>query len=292
MKTINLIFFLILFYTFIGFGQNNNQLKLRENTNVILTNENEYKIFYKEKKLPKDQEVLDEIIKDINGIILSKKYLIRKKTEEIEEKEIKNQFTVLKLKHKITANLLYADNKIIIYPYKFVNNHHQKDSIINDFFDKNEVYIKVSERFRYKFNVNHWNFGLVSVPFKLYFNNEFNNRDFNPNLLLNFGYSFGSRSFLKLPHEEKPREYQNIFSLNFLNGLTIMKLDKNNRKEDSDREGNFIAYSTGLSLGYNYRNLNFMIALGYDVPLYENYFKSRNSYWVGVGFGFNLINFN
>lgn len=191
----------------------------------------------------------------------------------------------------ITANLKVIDNKIMIYPWYFA----YRSRITNDFFNTNNVYIKMKDRMNYSFPYKSVQVGVITLPIKWYIDSKIGNVETSLNAMLNVGYKFGKSKFVKFPNEEKAREYKTGFSVNALAGISKIELSEKNTSspEGIKVEGNVAAISLGSAFGFHYSDFTLMVALGFDLPTSNR--KEWNFSgipWLGLGFGYNFFKFN
>lgn len=190
----------------------------------------------------------------------------------------------LQSKYWTNANINEKKGRVYIHPFKYEDN-----DLANNFFEKNYVYLELDDRQNYSFIYSAWQVGVVTIPIKWYLSNELGNVVTDINAMLSPGFKWGKTHFVKLPHEEKARQYQRNFSLNLLIGLSKLELDKSNTDKD-DLEGNVAAISTGISFGIYYRDFAFLAASGFDFPT-SNYddWNFSGIPWIGIGFGYDFL---
>ncbi|MCW1960621.1 hypothetical protein [Chryseobacterium viscerum] len=225
-----------------------------------------------------------------NQIISYEKDTLKKKPVEVLFMTVDKSKTDIDFGSTITANLKVVDNKIMIYPWYFTYSR-----TTNDFFDKNNVYIKMKDRVNYSFPHRSVQVGVITLPIKWYVDSKIGNVETSLNAMINVGYKFGKSKFVKFPNEEKAREYKTGFSINGLAGLSKIELDEKNTSlsKNGKAEGNVAAISLGGALGYHYNDFTLMLAVGFDLPTSNRKNWNFNGIpWLGLGFGYNFFKFN
>src|SRR5690554_1982143 len=139
--------------------------------------------------------------------------------------------------------------------------------------------------------------GVMTMPLKIYLDRR--NKDFtgsmvtsDVNIGLYVGKKWGSKSFVKLKHEEEYRIYTKAFSLNAILGLSKLDIDnKNSNTSNVTFQGSVPALNTGLGIGLHYRDFAFFTALGYDIPLnkYGTDWNYKGKPWLGIGAGYKIF---
>ncbi|KFF24045.1 hypothetical protein [Chryseobacterium vrystaatense] len=282
MKTIVFLFFL--FWAGMVLGQD--QKSFKERNSVALDC-----FVYTAAKKKTDSVVRKNIKYSANRQIISfEEDTLKKQPEERSFVTLNESETGIDAGSIITANLKVVDKKIMIYPWYF--NYNSKT---NKFFDENDVYIKMKDRVNYGFPYRSIQVGLITLPVKWYMDSKIGNIETSLNAMINVGYKFGNSRFVKLPNEEKPREYKTGFSVNGLAGISKIELDENNTSlsQNGIAKGNVAAISLGGSLGYHYNDFTLMIALGFDLPTSNRKNWNFNGVpWLGLGIGYNFLKFN
>ena len=284
MKT-NLLLLFLFGCAGIVFGQE--QKSFKERNRIVLTNN-----IYASVKKKSDSIIKKNVIFNNNGEIISfEKDTVKTKPIEKKISDLSILETGLNYGSVISANLKVVDKKIMIYPWRFKYN--QK---VNDFFDKNDVYIKMEDRINYSFPYRSWQLGVFTLPIKWYVDNKLGNVETSLNAMINGGYKFGKSRFVKLSNEDKVREYKTGFSINGLAGISKIELNESNTglQENAKKiEGNIAAITLGASVGFHYSDFSVMIATGFDLPTSNR--KNWNFTgipWIGLGFGYNFLKFN
>lgn len=264
-----------------GFGQN--QLKLKDR-NIILTNSSWFKI----KVVPVEKiDSIYDIVYDSKDNVISKK---KTKTYDFSKSKVMN-FSALNMNNKFKADLKLDGDKLYIYPWLF-NNCDDDGKKINNYFDKNIMYIKLEDRKNYSFTNRNFQIGVFTVPVKMYLDSRLGNVNLSANAMFNFGYNFGKNKFVKFPNEKTARNYKSNYSVNFLAGITSIELDASNREDSGAPEGKVAAVSTGLSFGIHYNNFSFMLASGFDLPTSNRKdWKFSGIPWLGLGIGIDFLKF-
>lgn len=248
---------------------------------------------YVSPKERKDSIVMKNVVYNAkNEIISFEKDTLKKKAIEQVFIALDSSTTGLKRGSVVKANLKAIDNKIMIYPWYFTYN---KTTTTNDFFNKNNVYIKMKDRVNYSFSYSSVQVGVITLPIKWYIDSKIGNVETSLNAMINVGYKFGKSRFVKFPNEEKVREYKTGFSVNGLAGFSKIELDEKNTSlsEKGKSEGNVAAISLGGALGYHYNDFTLILAVGFDLPTSNRKNWNFNGIpWLGLGFGYNFFKFN
>ena len=281
MKYLQIYVLITLLFCAKGFGQNH--LKLKER-NIVSTDSEKYII----KVIPKEKIAKNsDVIYNSNGDTLTFK---QTKKYDISNTKIMN-FKTLKIKDNFKADLKLDGDKLYIYPWLF-NNCDDDGKKINNYFDKNIMYIKLEDRKNYSFTNRNFQIGVFTVPVKMYLDSRLGNVNLSANAMFNFGYNFGKNKFVKFPNEKTARNYKSNYSVNFLAGITSIELDASNREDSGAPEGKVAAVSTGLSFGIHYNNFSFMLASGFDLPTSNRKdWKFSGIPWLGLGIGIDFLKF-
>ncbi|MGJ1284868.1 hypothetical protein ACR79P_14660 [Sphingobacterium spiritivorum] len=237
---------------------------------------------------PKDSLIIEKItnvIYDKDGNMIS--YSKTKEKKESDAKNLdENVLKSLKLgDHWSKANLSVKDDKVFIYPFTYKSN-----VLANKFFQTNNVYLELEERQNYSFKYRTWQIGVVTIPLKWYVKSKLGNVTTDVNAMINIGHKFGKTHVVNLPHEEKARQYQRTWSVNFLAGISKLILDESNTLGNDPIKGNVAAISTGFSFGMHYQDFTFLAASGFDFPTSNgDNWKFSKIPWIGLGVGYNFI---
>ena len=292
MKT-QLTLILLLYATTACFSQNH--LLMREKSKVLLNDKAKFNtIYYVPKNNTKDSLAIKEVIKNAKGDTISIAYNVVKSNIL---KPIVFDTTIQDNKgftdKKIKADLVCKEGRIYIHPNYYSDKNDENSKKANKFVSENELFIKMEDRVNYSFFNSYWQVGLLTIPVKWYMKPELGNVSSDVNAMMNIGWNFGKKRFVKLPHEEEARVYRSNFSLNGIFGLSKISLNSKNTFTNNTVEGDVSAFSIGGSIGYHYRGFNFMLVSGIDMPFAErDKWKFSNTPWLGLGIGFDLIKFN
>src|SRR5690606_17230496 len=198
------------------------------------------------------------------------------------ERVLKDSLKMINLNSNV--NLIVEDNKVYIYPFRYTRD------TVNNFFKENDVFLELKERKNYSFKYRTYQFGVVTIPVKWYVNSKLGNITTDINAMISGGYKWGKTHIVKLPHEEKARQYQRTWSINAFVGISKLTFDESNTVKDNPVKGNVAAISTGLAFGVHYQDFTFLVASGYDFPTSNRKNWEFNKIpWIGFGFGYNFI---
>lgn len=273
---------LLIVLGFVGqsWGQEQKSFKEKHKVNLLNTH-------YKFKDSIKESKKVNIIFNAKGDTISYQKDKALKQSKEEKFSEI--TLTSIDLSNSyIRADLKLSDNKIYIYPHRFK----LKDTA-NDFFDDNEVFIKMKDRTNYSFPYSSLQMGIITIPVKWYVDSQLGNIETSINAMFNVGYKWGKSHFIKFPHEKDVRQYRSAQSLNFIAGLSKIALNKSNTSKANPLEGNIAAVSLGVSYGVHYGDFTFLLASGFDIPTSNRRdWNFTGKPWIGMGFGLNFLKFN
>lgn len=191
------------------------------------------------------------------------------------------------------VNIKVDNDKLLLYPLTY-----SKNDNLNKFFKEYNIYIDLEDRKPVKIKFRNYHFGIVTIPFKLYFssNNSKAGNNFvtDANLMMYFGHRWGSTKYLKLPHKKEVDTYRHAYSINALAGISKISMDaKNSYGTEPLFEGDVASLTTGVSISMHYKKFSGMLAFGMDFPFdYQNQWNFTHKPWVGLGFGFELFKLN
>ena len=282
MKTKLLILLPLLLLAEMVWGQEMGNFKERHKIKLTGFESSHFKFSLKDSI---ESEIKSNFLYDKNGDIVSYNKIKKKETNIAAELNI-DILKKLQLKSYWTrASLDLKDDKVFIYPFNYTDN-----KTANDFFEKNNVYLELKDNINYSFKYRTWQVGIVTIPVKWYVNSKLGNITTDINAMISGGHKWGKTHIVKLPHEEKARQYQRTFSVNALAGISKLELDESNTIKKDSIEGNVAAISTGISFGIHYQDFTFLVASGFDFPTSNRKsWQFNNIPWIGLGFGYNFI---
>lgn len=204
---------------------------------------------------------------------------------------------------KLTTNKLKGDftleeDEIRFYPWTFTQNASYDANYkgLNEQVAEYDYFISMPTREVISVRFYSFQYGALTLPVKVYLKSAsdtlINNIETDINLNVMLGFKWGTKNYLRLPSEKEGSSYESAFSLNMIFGVSKVDLSDANTTPTATISSEFSTgfFSTGLSFGYQYRDIGTYLVFGTDFPLskYGRDWDYATQPWIGIGLGLGL----